>query len=1504
MIPGLISQELHQQLLDLKSYQNRTNGVEELKQILSEVDIESVPSGSIEEFINFLPRLLDDSNFKVMFGTLQVLNLLIQKLDVGVDKYFKRIVLVALKALGDTCTVTRNEYLSVFRQLMKNVAPHQVLDLVIGNLKHKNSRVREDVLNVILAAMLTHPRKDFNIPKLCFEVAPYLADSKKKVRHAALELFAVFDHCLDTGKKQPLMKAVDMVELNEDAEGLMAAVQARRARHILPKLSPEGVVEYGLVVPKPGQRCSLQYSSGADLDWVMNGGRVSSARSHRTEPDCDRLYGYGSLGSLTDDLPFQRRIVSAGKGKNKLPWDMSSFSSTENDQQCSTPNGKGSEQEVNEDFLYLTKKPEAYIPSFSSVDPQKLQSPRRRESAAHLRRSGSLNLDPDIFKTSNFSDSDVAAPKGRVLSRNPSVERTFSLPSNPSTPGSFLLPSYPLATLPGGMLTPTLSRRHADSALSMSNTWPNKRENAPHQCEITPWGDTTGTAKGDLVSRHSPRPLRASLVSSSTSSFRRALSNTRANLSISPVVPSAEHSYSYNGQRSNGPGSPQNQQAEKNLYLDSDSITTVQDFQDDDPLDMQEMLNSLRSLRNSAAKKRAKANLSSPDPDSPDSAVRVDLGLDSPLHTSPVLTSSASESGLSSLCSVANSSFNGTKSSPGNSASSGTKRRIARVPSAKLRTSMSMDFSSLQGLSQRNDLSSEVGVIGQRVTYSNGAIKTEEEAAGPSPPLIKPAVRDSFRALKPTKGSQSHNSNRNSAGTDMPEGVIGKGMFGAAVYSGRPGLSSSSLELSDSLIKPPTGASADISSHVLSGSHLGSTESPRTDEAKERRRNARPCQDRTREQRLDQADGPFGQQDPAREKPRYHVRQILSDSPTDDNPAVIFKDLHLNGSTPTSSKADLSDESPLSPTSPVSPPVPQSPIKCFTPPHHPSPPTVPPNPRNASRLRRAPSLSRTRPSLSHSSDELSPATVGHRKNPSDPPELCPLSKPDLALTQSFSLLSSDDWQKKIEGLTSLRSLAQYHSDILQNRLHDVCLLLIPEVKNLRSGVSRVAVCTLGDLFTHLQKAMDQELEPTVKALLQKAGESNAFIRQDVDAALDCMVQHCTPTRSINALLAGGLSHLNAVVRKCTAQHLANLVEKVGAARLLSGGKSVTDAIVPAVIKLSQDSSQEARYFGRRMLLSLSAHANFDRILEKYVPSKDLQTVRDAVYTLKTKGLGEMPQDTQSARGRRSVPGSGTVRASSLNREPRTQTQRESNSHYSCRSQTQTIADKTEYIKQISGLLSSKDFRERIKGIDQLVADCQHNPNVVISSIFPVFDAFKARLQESNSKVNLYALESLQKIIHLLKDNLYQVINILVPAIVDNHLNSKNNAIYSAAIGAINAFISNLDNVLLLQPFCTKAQFLSGKAKVDLIEKVAELVKEVYPRKPQVVEQKVLPLLWHLLGTSTHSGTIHGRGGSVRAATANLCQALHAHMGSSLSECAASQPANVHKGLNEILRTLS
>lgn len=53
---------------------------------------------------------------------------------------------------------------------------------------------------------------------------------------------------------------------------------------------------------------------------------------------------------------------------------------------------------------------------------------------------------------------------------------------------------------------------------------------------------------------------------------------------------------------------------------------------------------------------------------------------------------------------------------------------------------------------RRNDLSSEVGVVGQEVNYCNGTMKTEEEKVLLSPPLVRAAVRKPVRALKIVKG--------------------------------------------------------------------------------------------------------------------------------------------------------------------------------------------------------------------------------------------------------------------------------------------------------------------------------------------------------------------------------------------------------------------------------------------------------------------------------------------------------------------------------------------------------------------------------------------------------------------------------------------------------------------------------------------------------------------------------------------------------------------------------
>ncbi|KAL2090982.1 hypothetical protein ACEWY4_013245 [Coilia grayii] len=118
-----------------------------------------------------------------------------------------------------------------------------------------------------------------------------------------------------------------------------------------------------------------------------------------------------------------------------------------------------------------------------------------------------------------------------------------------------------------------------------------------------------------------------------------------------------------------------------------------------------------------------------------------------------------------------------------------------------------------------------------------------------------------------------------------------------------------------------------------------------------------------------------------------------------------------------------------------------------------------------------------------------------------PARRSPVPHPEQTLLQAFRLLSTDDWEKKVEGLNSIRRLCTHHTEVLLPRLHDLCLAVTKEVKNLRSVVSRVAMLTLARLFTNLGQGMDPEVEGTAQVLLQKAGEANSFIREDAEMAL-------------------------------------------------------------------------------------------------------------------------------------------------------------------------------------------------------------------------------------------------------------------------------------------------------------------------------------------------------------------------------------------------------------------
>uniref|UniRef100_A0A803T9N3 TOG array regulator of axonemal microtubules 1 n=1 Tax=Anolis carolinensis TaxID=28377 RepID=A0A803T9N3_ANOCA len=1313
--------------------------------------------------------------------------------DPGV-RWLEPLVSAASKVLGDTKLAIRQEYHQLFLGLMRAAGPQPVLDLLLReeHLRHRNSRVREVVLALCIAALLTFPSEDFDLPALVASVAPALADPKRRVRHAALEAFAVLAYALGPGRSGLLFQAVDAVELRDDGEGVMAAVQARLARKTLPKLTEHWFVDYAVPLPPSSSSSSSGHGGfrlphGADTDWLLEGNRIQSAHSCAGEPPAP-------LAPFGDHQGGVRRVLSAGKGK--LPWESShscfmkgncsklhrnvffsillQFSTSNNF--LHSPKLRPSQGKSDKYQIYM-----GLCVWWDDLDGGVMSSHQPHISGkcgilgfSHTRgKSGSVDSDLQFLGLSNPWQDKVYASLN--FTHKPH-QRTFCSPpehgapalSPPTGQGAFLLPSYPFSSprhSPKHSSPPTDALRSSqDHRVNFSNSWPLKSfEGLPKPTPQKKFSSSGAKSQGTP-----PPPIQLKPAFVRSPSSRRGLSGTKP---VPPIprgvspLPDREEG----GRKSREPEDLWLNERNRKLAIDLSELNVSEK-----ELDEEEMQSSLRSLRNSAAKKRAKLNGSVSDLESPDSVLKLDLASESPSCLSSPSTSSYSESGIYSQESA---------SSPLSAGPPGMRTMCVspKYPS----WSSYCDF--LKGFA--------------------GPIQSLQQLT--SLEFVSPSA--------------------------LPEDsvvVVGKGVFGSppsAPLSYSPSVLFS-LENGDapSSFKP----NMEPLSGIYGRAVQQQSSAPYLDVDNERDVKVALSKSAREKMRLKKRE----------EKEYREVRDLERKEPS---PWELLK--------------------------------PKEPEKMA------AEREMPPGPR-------VPFKDRT-------------LCVLHSPEIMEPSELRPFAKPEAALSEALQDLGEEDWEKKIEGLNSIRCLSAYHPETLTAKLHEASLAVVQEVKNLRSVVSRAAVVCVGDLFNYLKKSMDQELDNTVKVLLHKAGESNTFIREDVDRALKAMVNNATPSRALSALVSGGQSHLNANVRRCAAQHLSDVVEHMGPGRILSGLKDVTDKIFSAVTKFVQDGSQETRYYGRKMLFTLMTHGDFDKMLEKYVPPKDLPYIKETVSNLRQKGLGEMPIVTPSAKGRRSHNGNmGSSRSSSGSREALHAGDREIREvrEISRKLAPRNALESAEYVKVLTSLLNAKDFRDRISGIQQLLADTESNQDLVVANIVKIFDAFKSRLHDSNSKVNLVALETMRRLVPLLKERLSPVVNMLIPALVDNNLNSKNPGIYAAATSVLQALCLHLDNYLLLQPFCTKAQFLNGKAKQDITEKLAELVMELYPRKPHAVEQKVLVVLWHLLGNLTNSGSLPGAGGNIRAATAKLSKALFAQMGPGLLAHAASQPPHIKRTLEEFL----
>ncbi len=270
---GAIDDAIIQKLRDDEDAQTRLEGAEELNRAIRDMPDLTVLLPQLRLFLNFLDSLLEERNFKVNILILEVYGMIVTRLKTRIKPHLRLVCSSLLRHCSHSKTVVRIENHRVIKALMSVAKPNSVLEHLTDHLGDRRSAVRESVLALVCLALLTFPSYEFDLRGLAASTVPALSDPKRRVRRAALECMAVLSAFLGPARSAgPLMRSVELLESSAgpgSTSGAVEAVRARLARRTLPRVTPEGLVEYAVPIPQTARQEGQTF--GADIEYILAG---------------------------------------------------------------------------------------------------------------------------------------------------------------------------------------------------------------------------------------------------------------------------------------------------------------------------------------------------------------------------------------------------------------------------------------------------------------------------------------------------------------------------------------------------------------------------------------------------------------------------------------------------------------------------------------------------------------------------------------------------------------------------------------------------------------------------------------------------------------------------------------------------------------------------------------------------------------------------------------------------------------------------------------------------------------------------------------------------------------------------------------------------------------------------------------------------------------------------------------------------------------------------------
>lgn len=510
-----------------------------------------------------------------------------------------------------------------------------------------------------------------------------------------------------------------------------------------------------------------------------------------------------------------------------------------------------------------------------------------------------------------------------------------------------------------------------------------------------------------------------------------------------------------------------------------------------------------------------------------------------------------------------------------------------------------------------------------------------------------------------------------------------------------------------------------------------------------------------------------------------------------------------------------------------------------------------------------------------------------------PGDLSPSRNPDRDIKTAMSKLKSKQWNENLTAMNLIRKLCVHNREVVTLNTLELCRDIVKQVNSLRSQNSKLAIMTLSLMFSTLERDMEQALNTVMPGLMKKAGEiSNEFLCSEAEKALCEMVTHTNSQKCLTALLTQA-TNKSPPVRGKVAYFITKLIDETGPKifqfrefrRLMEvvgnylneGSQSIRDSAKNILINLNRHSHNKEE-FAQKMKSMLTEQQYFKmiKVLERSVESEN--------------GSPKIKHRWSPSSGRKS----GTKTWEEYRRRTNTQSR-----EYPQKSIYDELGG-TKNAEEMMGIykdMESTEWTRRVKGIKDLMSLMQDDTNVHPTE---VVDKLCERINDSNSKVSIFALQSVESLLHREEVISHAPVwaGLAVPPLIQN-LAANNTSVRRAANSAMDSLLQSTHPSILLPHVSNIVSYSNSRVKISALSQLNALVRKMADKKSQqsntLLTKHAVPVTIKLLDESKNE---------LRRENVTLFRTLHRALGDSLLNQTWKLNSRQRKTIAEIVGTAS